>query len=70
MNPTRRSLHRFFWLAAAVVAALPLAGCSDGGECDTCTVDADCKAPLLCSRFDNGDMRCGSGTGSTQCRVR
>jgi hypothetical protein len=68
MNVTRRA----FWLAGLVLAMLPLAGCSSGGECDTCTVDADCKtasAPF-CSKFDDGSSRCGSGKAATQCRVR
>jgi len=66
MSLSRRSL----WLAGLVLAVLPLAGCSSGGECDTCTADADCKSGLFCSRFDDGSMRCGSGEGRTQCRVR
>jgi hypothetical protein len=66
MSFSRRSL----WLAAVVLATLPLAGCSDGGECDTCTTDEDCKSGLVCSRFDDGSQRCGSGSGTTQCRVR
>jgi hypothetical protein len=71
MSFSRRSL----WLAAVVLATLPLAGCTDGGECDTCTTDEDCKSGLVCSTFLNEDgtvhsMRCGSGSGTTQCRVR
>ncbi len=66
MSLFRKSLA----VAGLALAILPLAGCSSGGECDTCTVDADCQSGLFCSRFDDGSMRCGSGTGSTQCRVR
>ena len=55
---------------------LSLAACSnDGSECDKCTMDSDCNAPLVCATFLNEDRtvnstRCGSGTGSSQCRVR
>jgi len=66
MSLPRRSL----WLASLTLAILPLAGCSNGGECDTCTTNDDCKSGLVCSRFNDGSMRCGSGTGTTQCRVR
>jgi hypothetical protein len=66
MSFSRRSL----WLAFSVLAILPLAGCSDGGECDTCTVNEDCKSGLLCVPFSDGSMRCGSGELTTQCRVR
>jgi hypothetical protein len=66
MSFPRRSL----WLAAVLLASLPLAGCSDGGECDTCTTDEDCDADLFCVRFDDDSMRCGSGQATTQCRVR
>ena len=65
---SRRSL----WLAALVLAVLPLAGCGSGGECDTCTTDADCKSATapFCSKFSDGSMRCGSGMAATSCRVR
>jgi hypothetical protein len=63
---SRRSLR----LALFALAILPLAGCSNGGECDTCASNSDCKSGLVCSRFDDGSMRCGSGAGTTQCRVR
>ncbi len=62
-------------LALFVLAALPLAGCSKGEECDTCDTDADCKSGLFCVNFkdENGNpagKRCGSGIGATNCRVR
>jgi hypothetical protein len=58
-------------LALLLLLALPLAGCgSHGEECDTCTVDSDCKAPLVCTTFSDGSHRCGSGVGSTTCRTR
>jgi len=66
MSLSRRSLR----LALCLLAILPLGGCSNGGECDTCTTNSDCKSGLVCSRFDDGSMRCGSGQGKTQCRVR
>ena len=66
MTLTRSSL----WLAGLVLAVLPLAGCSSGGECDTCTADADCKSGLFCSKFSDGSSRCGSGMAATTCRVR
>jgi len=66
MTLPRRSL----WLAGLVLAVLPLAGCSSGGECETCTADADCKAGFFCSKFSDGSSRCGSGMGATTCRVR
>ena len=57
-------------LVLALVLALPLAGCSDGDECDTCTTDADCQADFVCSTFSDGSQRCGSGVGASSCRVR
>jgi hypothetical protein len=60
----------------ALLLALPLAGCSSGGACDTCNADADCKSGLLCVNFQDpttGSVvgkRCGSGVGATTCRVR
>jgi hypothetical protein len=64
-----------FRLCLAVLLALPLSGCSSGGECDTCTVDTDCKGGLMCVNFQDpatGSVvgkRCGSGVGVTSCRV-
>ena len=63
-------------LGLLVLVVFSLAGCSNnGGECDTCSVDADCTGGLVCSTFNNDDgtfnsKRCGSGTGVSQCRVR
>jgi hypothetical protein len=62
----RRS--RFFLLLA--FAALPVLGCSSGDECDTCSTDEDCKDGFVCSSFEDGSSRCGSGLGVTTCRVR
>ncbi len=67
-RPNRRL--RLLSLGLLAVATLPLLGCSNGGECDKCTVDADCKSGLVCSTFSDDSKRCGSGTGQTQCRVR
>jgi len=61
---------RLLSLGLLALSAFPLLGCSNGGECDKCQVDADCKAPLVCSTFSDESKRCGSGTGDTQCRVR
>jgi len=69
-------LLRSRWLVCLLLAlALPLAGCSDGDECDTCSSDEDCKDGLVCVNFLDGDgnvvdQRCGSGVGATTCRVR
>jgi hypothetical protein len=63
-------MTRFRWLAVAVLALLPLAGCTKGNECDTCSGDTDCQDGLVCSTFDDSSKRCGTGTGATQCRVR
>jgi hypothetical protein len=67
MRPLRR-------LYLALLLALPLAGCSSGGECDTCSTDKDCKGGLVCSNFTDpsGNVvgkRCGSGVGATTCRA-
>jgi hypothetical protein len=68
-------MGRYRWLMLLVLAALPLAGCSKGDECDTCEQDSDCREGLVCRNFldDEGtviDKRCASGLGRTQCRVR
>jgi hypothetical protein len=61
------------WLLLAVLGLFPLIGscASTGDECDVCTLDTDCKAGLVCSKF-NGETttRCGAGDGTTICRVR
>ena len=53
-----------------LLMALPLLTCSKGDECNTCSTDADCNAGFVCSKFDDGSMRCGGGRGATTCRVR
>lgn len=53
-----------------LLAALPVLGCTSGGECDRCDTDADCKDGLVCATFNDGSKRCGSGLGATQCRTR
>ena len=68
-------MRRSRWLLCLVLAALPLAACTKGNECDTCNNDEDCKGGLVCVNFldDNGNVegrRCGSGVGATTCRVR
>ena len=57
-------------LLLALLVLIPVLSCSRGGECDKCSSDSDCKNSQVCAKFDNGDMRCGSGIGATQCRVR
>jgi hypothetical protein len=63
-------MRRTRWLALLVLALVPLAGCSKGGECDTCGSDDDCQGGLVCVTFNDGSKRCGSGVGATTCRVR
>jgi len=53
-----------------LVVGLALAGCTKGDECDKCTTDSDCRESFVCTTFDDGSQRCGSGLGATQCRVR
>jgi hypothetical protein len=61
---------RLAGLALLLVLALPFAGCgSTGEECDTCSSDDDCNAGLVCSTFNDGSRRCGTGLG-TSCSVR
>jgi hypothetical protein len=67
-------MRRFCRLCLVLLLAQPLASCSSGGECDTCTQDSDCKGGLFCRNFldSSGNVvgkRCGSGVGSTVCRV-
>jgi len=57
-------------LALLLLLALAVAGSgSSGEECDSCSSDDDCKAGLVCSTFDDGSQRCGTGLG-TSCPVR
>jgi hypothetical protein len=56
-------------LALLILTCLPLLGCHNGGECDKCSTDQDCKAGLVCSNFSDGSRRCGTGTGASTCRV-
>jgi hypothetical protein len=58
------------FVVAALAVSFPLAACSDGDECQTCSQDTDCKAGFVCSTFSDGSQRCGTGTGATTCRVR
>jgi hypothetical protein len=58
------------WLLALLLAALPIMACTQGDECDTCSADEDCRSGFVCSSFDDGSKRCGSGLGATTCRVR
>ena len=56
-------------LLILLMAALPVVGCGSGDECDTCTEDSDCEGGLLCTTFNDGSRRCGSGVGATSCRT-
>jgi hypothetical protein len=63
-------IMRLARLALLLQLALPFAGCGTSGEeCDTCSSDDGCKSGLVCSTFDDGSKRCGTGSG-TSCRVR
>jgi hypothetical protein len=59
-------------LCILFLLALPVAGCGNGDECDTCTSDSDCNAELVCSSFSDGSQRCGGGVQGqeTECKVR
>ena len=57
------------WVVLLILTALPAVGCSSGGECDTCSEDADCNGGLICKNFSDGSRRCAVGDGTTQCRV-
>jgi hypothetical protein len=63
-------LARKRWLLYLALAVLPLAGCTKGDECDRCESDEDCKEGFFCTTFSDDSRRCGSGIGSTTCRVR
>jgi hypothetical protein len=59
-------------LMLLLLAAMPFAGCSKGGECTACTNVGDCESGLSCQQFvlDNGDLRnlCG-GANTRTCSV-
>jgi hypothetical protein len=56
-------------ILAVAFCALCMWACSNGGECDRCSSDDDCKSGLVCSEFSDGSKRCGSGEGVTTCRT-
>jgi hypothetical protein len=64
---TRRVVAGF--MLGVSILCLPACG---GKECDRCESDQDClqdpDAPF-CVSFNNGSRRCGSGAGTTTCRV-
>jgi hypothetical protein len=65
----QRFARRLLMLALPVFVCVPLLGC--GKECDVCESDDDCAAEgLVCVNFEDGSKRCGSGQGSTTCRVK
>lgn len=53
-----------------LLLVLALAGCTKRQECEACSSDDDCAAGLVCSNFDDGSRRCGTGTGQTFCPMR
>lgn len=56
--------------AVLILATLPLGACRTGAdECDKCSSDDDCRSGFVCSTFDDGSKRCGSGVGFTQCKT-
>ncbi len=57
-------------VAALLALAFLAAGCTNKQECETCSSDDDCAAGLVCSTFDDGTRRCGTGTGQTFCPTR
>jgi hypothetical protein len=64
-------MKRAAWLLLLCLAVLPFGGCNNGGECDRCTEDTDCKQGFVCSNFPaDNSKRCASGVGATTCRVR
>jgi len=66
----RSRARRWLLLLLMLSLSLPLGSCGDdGGECDRCSSDDDCTGELVCSRFDDGSTRCGTGMG-TECTVR
>jgi hypothetical protein len=68
-------MFRRRWPLILVLALMPWAGCTNGGECDRCDSDDDCKTDLICVTFRDAqgnplaEKRCGSGDGATQCRT-
>jgi hypothetical protein len=62
-------MRRSLLLSLVLVICWPLVACTKGEECDVCTTDEDCKGGFVCSQFEDGSRRCGSGVGATTCRV-
>lgn len=63
------------WLLLALLGAQLASACGRADECEVCTTDSDCKPGFVCSSFLDGTgttvtKRCGSGVGTTTCRVR
>lgn len=53
-----------------LLVGLPLVSCAKADECEACSSDDDCRSGLVCSQFDDGLRRCGTGTGATTCFQR
>ena len=57
-------------LVLALLCALPMMGCSDDGECDTCSSDDDCQPGFVVrARSTTAASAAGPARRTTQCRV-
>jgi len=69
-------MARWLLLVGVLAFAVSSGACSQGDECDKCSTDSDCDAGLYCRNFEDEDTGelvgkfCGSGQGSTTCRIR
>jgi hypothetical protein len=59
--------RRRVFLVLGLISLLPLFSC--GSECDKCSSDSDCDSGFVCTTFNDGSQRCGSGHGVSTCRV-
>jgi hypothetical protein len=63
-------MRRVAFVLFVLALGLPLLACTQKDECEACSSDADCRPGFVCSNFDDGGRRCGSGLGSTGCPTR
>lgn len=56
-------------MALLLTLVLALGACASGDKCDPCSTDSDCQSGYVCSKFSDGKTYCGSGQGTSQCRV-